>query len=82
MKKHKVSLSTLTGSTVAVDISIWFHQILGIIDEVAINVQMHLPYQPVRLVREMERRHKTLVDAGLKPLYVFDGRHHSMKDVA
>jgi 5'-3' exonuclease len=82
VKKHKAPLSTLNGSTVAVDISIWLHQILGIIDEVAINVQMHPPYQPVRLVREMKRRHKILVDAGLKTIYVFDGRRHSMKDVA
>lgn len=82
VKKDKVSLSTLKGSTVAVDISIWLHQILGSIDEVANCVQMHPPYRPVRLLSEIKRRHKILVDSGLKPMYVFDGRRHPMKVVA
>jgi len=42
VKKCKVSLSTLKGSTIAVDISIWLHQILASVDEVATSVTLLL----------------------------------------
>jgi len=82
VKKSKVSLSTLCGQTIVVDLSIWLHQIIGVVDEVALFLQTKPAYLPRRLVRELWRRHKVLVDSGLKPIYMFDGRRHSMKVVA
>ena len=34
VKKHNVSLSTLKGKTIVVNISIWLHQIIQSIDEI------------------------------------------------
>lgn len=82
VKESKVPLSTLKGKTIAVDVSIWLHQIVGVVDEVSLFLQNKPAYRPERLVRELRRRHKVLADAGLNPIYVFDGKRHPMKVVA
>ena len=82
VKESKIPLSTLKGKTIAVDISIWLHQIVGVIEEVSLFILNKPAYQPDRLVRELRRRHKVLDDAGLNPIYVFDGKRHPMKVVA
>ena len=76
VKESKIPLSTLKGKTIAVDISIWLHQIVGVIEEVSLFTLNKPACRPDRLVRELRRRHKVLDDAGLNPIYVFDGKRH------
>ena len=81
VKKARVSLSTLSGQGIVIDISIWLHEILKN-DDIVYCLSLRPAYHPERLLRELEHRHKILTDAGLDPMYVFDGHYHPMKIVA
>jgi hypothetical protein len=80
---EKVSLRSLCGSRIGVDISVWIHQILSY-DEVVLHLSSQPAYRPHRLIQELERRHNILLKSGIEEkniLYVFDGLGHPMKDI-
>jgi hypothetical protein len=66
--------SSISPTLIVVDTSIWLHQIVSVIDEVALFLLIRPSYRPARLTRKLWRHHKVLLDFGLKPIDVFYGR--------
>ena len=78
-KRHNtIPLSVRGGKNVGVDLSIWLHIAIRS-PNAALCLHMHPKYVPDEVVVELKRRHKILVNSGLVPHYVFDGKWHPIK---
>ena len=80
-KKDAVPFSTLKGSTIGIDVSIWLHKYCHT-DTVALHLNSEPKYAPTELLTKFQGNHRALVDEGITPYYCFDGFRHPMKKVA
>jgi 5'-3' exonuclease len=80
-KKDAVPFSTLRGTIVGVDVSIWLHMYCHT-DTVALHLNSVPKYAPTELLAKFQSNHRALVNEGITPYYCFDGFRHPMKKVA
>jgi hypothetical protein len=74
-----IKLSTLSGQTIGVDVSVWLHIICSSNEDFVFRHHMQPFYPPSDFLDAFKSRHNTLLRNGITPLYVFDGIDHPMK---
>jgi len=80
-KRPPVAFSTLKGSTIGIDVSVFLHRYCHT-DPVALCMNSVPKYPPTELLAKLKSDHRALVDSGITPYYCFDGFCHPMKKVA
>jgi exonuclease-1 len=74
-----IKLSTLSGQTIGVDVSIWLRIICSSNEDFVFRHHMQPFYPPLDFLDAFKSHHNTLLRNGITPLYVFDGIDHPMK---
>ena len=78
-KRAKEYLSMkFSGQTIGVDISIWLHQAYRLKDVVMCFI-LQPQYNPEAFLKAIQKHHCYLINCGITPFYVFDGKHHPVK---
>jgi hypothetical protein len=80
-KNDAVAFSTLQGTTVGVDQSVWLHKYCHT-DIMALCLNLEPKNAPTELLAKIQSNHHALVEEGITPYYCFDGFRHPMKKVA